>query len=216
MTRRLVVVRPEPGNSRTADRARELGWQVDQMPLFAVEPVVWTSPDPTRFDALLLTSANAVRHGGPGLDALKLLPVLAVGEATAAAARAAGFQVAFTGDEDAAALVRRADELGHARLLHLAGRDHVETGAETIPVYASIAPPPPGDAAERLAGAVLLLHSARAARAVAALAAGRRGIAIAAISAPVLDAAGPGWRAGVAASAPTDEALLAAAQSLAD
>ena len=43
------------------------------MPLFAIEPVEWRPPDPAQFDALLLTSANAIRCGGPALDRLKPL-----------------------------------------------------------------------------------------------------------------------------------------------
>lgn len=216
MSRRLVVVRPEPGNARTVAAARAAGWTVDAMPLFAVRPLAWTAPDPAGFDALLLTSANAVRHGGEGLAALRPLPVLAVGQATAAAARAAGFRVALTGEEDGAALIASARRMGFARLLHLAGRDHRALDvAALVPVYVSEAVPPPADAPARLAGAVVLLHSPRAARCVAALASDRAATALAAISAAALAAAGPGWRHGVAAAHPTDAALLAAAATLA-
>ena len=210
--RRLVVVRPEPGNARTVVAARALGFAAAAMPLFAVAPLSWTPPDPAAFDALVLTSANAVRHGGDGLAALRHLPVLAVGAATAAAARAAGFVVAATGSADAAALV---EEAAYPRLLHLGGRDRaVVPVAAEIAVYASDPLPVPGDAAALLHGATVLLHSARAARAVAALAVERDATAIAAISAAVLDAAGGGWRRGVAAARPSDAALLAAATSL--
>jgi len=51
------------------------------MPLFEVRAVPWHAPDPTAFDMLLLTSANALRHGGGELGRLRLLPVAAVGEA---------------------------------------------------------------------------------------------------------------------------------------
>ena len=37
------------------------------MPLFEVEPVAWEAPDAGGFDGLLLTSANAVRHGGAAI-----------------------------------------------------------------------------------------------------------------------------------------------------
>ena len=59
--RRLLVLRPEPGASATAGRARTLGLDPVLMPLFEIEPIAWTAPDPAGFDALLLTSANAVR-----------------------------------------------------------------------------------------------------------------------------------------------------------
>jgi uroporphyrinogen-III synthase len=215
--RRLVVVRPEPGNARTAAAARAKGWTVDAMPLFAVVSVAWVPPDPAIFDALLLTSANAVRHAGETLASLRALPVVAVGQATATAARDAGLAVVLTGDSDAAAGVVEARARGFARLLHLAGRDRVEQpGVTAMTVYASEALPPPAGAAARLDGAVVLLHSARAARTVAALAGTRATTAVAALSPAVLDAAGTGWRAAAAAARPTDAALLAAAATLAD
>ena len=46
----------------------------------------------------LLTSANAVRCGGEQLHSLRGLKAYAVGEATAEAAREAGFDIAATGD----------------------------------------------------------------------------------------------------------------------
>ena len=58
----LAVLRPEPGASATLGRAQAMGLAAFAMPLFAVEPVAWTAPAPHDFDALLLTSANAVRH----------------------------------------------------------------------------------------------------------------------------------------------------------
>ena len=66
--RKLLLLRPEPGLSASAERARALGLEVIACPLFAIEPVEWEAPDPADYDALLLTSANAVRHGGHGLD----------------------------------------------------------------------------------------------------------------------------------------------------
>lgn len=212
---RLVVVRPEPGNARTAAAARALGFAVDTMPLFAVVPLGWEAPDPNRYDAILVTSANAMRHGGTGLAPLTALPVLAVGEASAGAAREAGFVVALIGTADAAALVTQADDR-YPRLLHLGGRERVDVpGATAIAVYASEAMPAPADAAARLRGATVLLHSARAARRVAELADDRSLTAVATISPAVLAAAGTGWRGAVAATVPTDAALLAGASGLA-
>ena len=96
--RRLVIVRPEPGASATLAKARDLGLDGVAMPLFEIEPVEWQAPEASGFDGLLLTSANALRHGGGQLGALRGLRVYAVGEATAEAARAAGFDIAGTGD----------------------------------------------------------------------------------------------------------------------
>src|SRR5262245_7688966 len=62
--RKLLLLRPEPGLSASAERARSMGLEVVRCPLFHVEPVEWEAPDPAAFGALLLTSANAMRHGG--------------------------------------------------------------------------------------------------------------------------------------------------------
>ncbi|MEJ8631019.1 uroporphyrinogen-III synthase [Sphingomonas sp. I4] len=107
------------------------------IPLFEARAVEWTPPDPDMVDALLLTSAQAVRLAGPGLDDLRHKPVVAVGPATAATARAAGLSVVLTGTRDAAAVVAEAKAAGLTRLLHLAGRDRVETGAMVRTVYAA-------------------------------------------------------------------------------
>ena len=93
----LVVIRPEPGCSNTVAAARAAGITCHGFPLFEVAARSWEGLAPQGFDALLIGSANALRHGGPGLAALRALPVLAVGETTAAEARAAGFSVAQTG-----------------------------------------------------------------------------------------------------------------------
>ena len=218
MTRRLVVVRPEPGASATFGRARTLGIEAVAMPLFAVEPVAWEAPAAARYDALLLTSVNTLRHGGAGLESLCGLPVLAVGAATAEAARAAGFAIERTGAGGIADLL--AETPATYRLLHLAGRDRVQFAApqsiESIVVYESLAVPLPDPAL--LNGAVVALHSPRAARQLAALASStaldRSNIALLALSPAVASAAGEGWASVSTAGTPTDDALLALAAEL--
>lgn len=217
--RPIIVLRPEPGASETVRRARELGLDARPVPMFAVTPIAWEAPDPARFDALLLTSANALRHGGEGLHALRGLPVHAVGAATAAAARDAGFDVASTGDCGVDRLLGSiAPDL---RLLHPCGADRHEPGdvrqqVAHVPVYrAEPIDAPPLDGA---AGSVALVHSRRAAARFAELIdrAGidRATIAIAAISAGAGKAAGSGWRAVDHAARPDDAALLALAARL--
>ena len=213
---RFVVLRPEPGNAATCARLRDQGLEALALPLFAVVPVAWTLPDLARFDAVLLTSANAVRHGALP-DALKRLPVVAVGEATAAAARSAGFDVAITGTGDARSAVDQARTKNLARLLHLAGRERAPTAGnvEAITVYSSD-PVRVDDADIRATGAQhVLIHSARAARAFAERVDGagvdRATIALIVISAAVGTAAGGGWREVIVADQPTDDALVAIA-----
>ena len=84
--RRVLVLRPEQGATRTVHNARACGLKAIAAPLFEIDPIAWSSPDPSDFDGLLLTSANAVRQAGPQLERVRELPVYAVGEATAMAA----------------------------------------------------------------------------------------------------------------------------------
>jgi uroporphyrinogen-III synthase len=210
--RRLLVLRPEPGASATVDKARRRGLEAIAAPLFEVEAVAWEAPDPARFDALLLTSANAVRHGGEGLKALLGLPVYAVGDATADAAREAGFAIAAAGDAGAQELLAAIGS--DLRLLHLCGADRLDAHRQitTITVYRSNPIPAPdlGGAA----GSVALIHSPRAGRRFAQLIREKAGIAVAAISPAAAEAAGSGWERVEAADRPSDDALLALAAQL--
>lgn len=210
MTLPLAVLRPEPGNAATARRIEAAGAVAIRLPLFAVEPRPWAVPgDVAGYDGLLLTSANAVRHAGPGLDALRHLPVVAVGAATAAAAEGAGLRVADVGAGGVADVMAR--HRGR-RLLHLAGEDRAgETGLSAVTVYASVAVPVE---AARLLDCVALVHSPRAAARLAELAPDQARVAVAAISEAAADAAGAGWRALAVAPAPRDAALVDTALAL--
>lgn len=217
MTRPLAVLRPEPGNAATAERIEALGLKVVRLPLFEVRVLAWDVPDPAVHDALIVTSANTLRFGGAGLTALQGLPVLAVGQATADAARAAGFEVMLTGDGDAARLLDLAATAGVSRALHLGGRERTRPDiariAASIAVYASEPLPLPDP--DAVYGTVALLHSGRAARRLGELVADRSRARIAAISRAAGDAAGPGWAATAIAATPDDAALIAAAATLA-
>ena len=216
----ILILRPEPGAGASAARARALGLEPMVAPLFTIRPLEWQSPEGP-FGALLLTSANAPRHAGAGLAQFLHLPCFAVGEATAAAAREAGFASIETGPADGAAALALAAEKGFRQILHLCGRDHVELSHPNATVvsravYAA-------DAAHALsteavaaldADALVLLHSPRAAAAFAALAGDRARIRIAAISRAAADAAGPGWAEVHVAQAPRDQALLELAAKL--
>lgn len=213
--RRVAVLRPEPGASATVNRAGELGLDAFAIPLFEVEPLEWEAPEAADFDALLVTSANAVRHAGAKLEALRGLPVYAVGAATAEAAREGGFDIAATGDSGVDRLLGsiKAD----VRLLHLCGEDRREPiearqRITSIPVYRAKAVENP-DTSE-VHGCIALIHSPRAGRRLAELVAEKAGVSLAAISAPAAEAAGGGWRAVDVAESPCDEALLALAASL--
>ena len=208
--RPLIIVRPEPGASTTAAQARAMGLDAQVIPLFEVVPLAWTAPDSHDFDALVMTSANAARHGGAELDKLKELPVHAVGPATAAAARVAGFSVAAIGEGGASELSLPEGK----RLLHLAGRDHVPIGsAAAISVYeARVTARPEG--LDALGDCVVAVHSPRAGGRLAELVTSRSRITIAAISPPAAEACGEGWKGVHAAPQPSDAALLALAARL--
>lgn len=223
--RPVLVLRPEPGAAATVGRVRSRGWRAIAAPLFAVEAVEWKPPDSRDHDALMLTSANAVRFAGPHLGGYRALPAYAVGEATAAALREAGFADVRTGSADAAALLAMLAADGRRAPLHLAGADvrevvHPGVSVAQAVVYRAVPAGGFSPEAERALrdGAVALLHSPRAAARFAELAkaAGmpRAGIALAAISAATASAAGGGWSARAIAAAPDDEALLAAAAPL--
>ena len=118
---KLLIIRPQPGADATAKRAAALGLESHILPLFSVEKLDWEPDEAASYDALLITSANAILHSGSGLDALKSLPVYAVGAASARVAVDAGFTIAATGTSDAGAIVAAAQADGHSRLLWLTG-----------------------------------------------------------------------------------------------
>ncbi len=208
--RPLLILRPEPGASRTAARAEGLGLDVRRIPLFVIVPVEWRAPNPTEFDAIVLTSANAIRHGGDELAKLKPLPVHAVGKATAALAVAAGFRVISVGEGGSRQMRLPAGQ----RFLHLAGRDHVDSGVATSITVYEARPIHDAPGISGLGDCVVAVHSPRAGRRLAELVADHSTIAIAAISKAAADACGSGWEEVAIADAPNDPALLALAARL--
>ena len=222
MSATVLILRPQPDADRTAARALALGLNAVAAPLFAVRPLAWAPPEAAAFDAVMLTSANAARHGGPGLTAYLDLPCYAVGEATADAGRAAGFRDLHSGSEDGRALLNMMAADGIGTALHLCGRDrldlrHPGVAISAIPVYAAEAMDRLPAAAEAALdeGALALLHSPRGAASFGALVGARRErIDVAAISAAAAAAAGEGWRSLAVAARPSDQALLELAAKL--
>ncbi|MFN7029200.1 MAG: uroporphyrinogen-III synthase [Sphingopyxis sp.] len=217
----LLVTRPEPGNSATIARAAALGLDAYAMPLFAARALPWTAPAPQDFDAILLTSAQAVRLAGPQLMRLALLPVYAVGSATADAAKAAGLTVVQTGAADAQSLLDGMASGKPARILWLCGRERSEfdprgSALESVACYAVDAvEPSPAWAQLVAAPAVLLAHSARAAQRMADLVGPQRThLVLVAIGPSVAAAAGAGWAEVAASAQPTDAGMLALAHAL--
>jgi uroporphyrinogen-III synthase len=163
------------------------------------------------FDALLITSANAVRLGG----ALPDLPVHAVGETSAAASADAGLTVTTVGTGGVEALL---DTLpGDLRLLHPAGEERIiprSAGQHitSVTVYRMV--PLPLPAAAAFEGAVVLIHSPAAGRRLADAALARERVRVAAISQAAAMTCGSGWQRCEAADEPSDRALLGLAAKL--
>lgn len=215
--KRLVLLRPEPGASESAAKAAALGISTVKLPLFEVIAVNWTVPDPTGFDALLVTSANTIRHGGPGLERLRRLPVHAVGAATGDAARDAGFSVATVGGAGVDSLLAGMPK--GMRLLHLGGEERTAPqahGAQITPlaVYRAAPIDLPTEAIAILEGAVVAVHSRRAGERLAELLPHRASTAVVALSAEAAGGLGEGWESVSVATRPSDAALLALAAEL--
>ena len=123
---RLLVTRPRPEAERTAQALARRGHDALIAPMLEIEPVN-ADFNPASFDAIVITSANAVRSlVQAALQNSLLRPVLAVGHQTAQAARDAGFLDVMSADGDAAdliSLIRSRWNKGRARLLYLAGND---------------------------------------------------------------------------------------------
>lgn len=223
MNRPLVIVRPEPGCSETLRAAEALGIEAIAAPLFGIEPVAWEPADPGQFDGILAGSANAFRHAGDGLAALRNLPVHAVGDRTAGAARAAGLGVAHVGKGSLQNLLEALTP--PLRLLRLSGEVRVDlalpdgVSVEDRVVYRAVPLDLAAEAARALSqGAVVALHSGEAARhfsgEVDRRDIGRGQIAIAALAPRIAGAAGKGWRSVRTAPRVTDDALLALAAEM--
>lgn len=220
----LALIRPEPGWGSTAAKARAMGLTVIGEPLFKTRGEAWDLPLPGTFDAVLIGSANALRYGGSQLSVLAGTPAYAVGEATAAAARAAGMNVVAVGSDNLQSLAPRIAP-GHRRLLRLTGRSRSQfdppAGVDvTDRVLYSLSGQPMSVqfAAALRSPAIIALHSPQAARHFVAECE-RLDIApiphgIAALSANVARSAGFGWQAIRAAPEPTDSALLALAAEM--
>ena len=213
--RRLFVFRPEPAARQTTRTAKDLGLDAVSIPLFELESIDWTVPDPRDFDAMLLTSANTVRMAGEGLASFRALPVHAVGEGTAVAARVAGLGVASVGNAGVDELL--AEVPRDARLLHLCGEDKREPSTAgrsitSVAVYRANEKPNVSGL-QALEGQAAVVHSPRAARRLAELISPgtRSTIRLAAISKATAEAAGDGWQEVRTAPVPRDTELLALA-----
>ncbi len=120
---RILITRPEEDAASFAEILAGLGHKVQIEPLLSVRLRQDAALDTAGAQALLFTSANGVRAAAL-LTGERGLPALCVGDATARAARDAGFAKVESASGDVhglAALVRGACRPDAGPLLHVAG-----------------------------------------------------------------------------------------------
>lgn len=218
MSLRIAITRAAPDAEETAARVRQRGGEPILAPLLHIIPMGYDT-NVEHAQALIFTSAAGVR-AFPDARRMHATPVLTVGDASAAAARAAGFDDVRSADGDAAALARLAiatlDPAGaplvHIRGTHVAGDVGGQLEAAGFKVERRIAytaaqvPTLPNALSQPID--VVLFYSVRAAEAFRALGASPEGCTAACLSQAVADAAGPGWARVIVAARPREDALL--------
>lgn len=234
----ILVTRPAPDNIKTAQALRARGFAALLAPMLRFEAVPLHDDHGATYHAVVLTSANAARAIDPHPLKAKLLslPVFAVGENTAEAARAAGFTDIVNAGGDASQLrdlVSQSAQIKRikkgATLCYIAGADLArdlagELGERgfTVVTHTAYRMSPvarfPEDVSEafRAGGIEAILHfSRRSARAFVA-AARHSGVEISALALPqccLSDAVAMVVREGgatqvQAARAPNEDAVL--------
>ena len=174
--RRIWVTRTQPQAEATAKRVRDLGHYPVVAPALEIQPIVDALIDLNDIDALAFTSANGV-VAFAALSDVRALPVFTVGDATAAAASAAGFTDVRSAKGDVHALADLVVQAPNPnRVLHPGALEPAadlpallaERGVEArhVAIYRTVetalaAPPADID--------TVLIHSPRAGRAAARL-----------------------------------------------
>ncbi|HEY0851578.1 MAG TPA: uroporphyrinogen-III synthase [Bradyrhizobium sp.] len=102
----VLVTRPLPDGETTAADLRTQGFEAVTAPMLRFEPFGFNEEAEVPYGGIIVTSANAVRAVELQLTKSPLLklPLFAVGERTAATARAAGFVKVLSADGDAVEL----------------------------------------------------------------------------------------------------------------
>jgi uroporphyrinogen-III synthase len=222
MMLRVAITRAEPEASRTAARVRARGAEAIVAPLLTIVPCGYDT-NTEGAQAIIFTSTNGVRAFPDARGARDRL-VLTVGDATAEAAREAGFNDVRSADGDVNALValaKRELDPAEGKLIHIAG-DHVagDLGGELRAAgfsverrlaYASVAAAPLPAALNGPLD-IVLFHSPRAAQRFIELGAPNAANLVAGcMSAAIAEAAGKvSWKRIITAPRPREDDLLAA------
>jgi uroporphyrinogen-III synthase len=223
MSRRVAVTRAAPENARTAARLRERGAVAVLAPLLEIELRPFDT-DLANAQALLFTSSNGV-HAFTQRSQARAAQVLAIGDATAQAARGLGFANVFSANGDVAALAAlaaRTLDPKRGKLLHIGGAHLagdlsgalIDAGFSVerrIAYEARTVTQLPGEFSVPLD--LVLFHSARAAGIFVQLGApNSHAMDAACLSGAVADALGTTrWRRIIVAPRPREEELLTAA-----
>ena len=93
----ILLTRPLEDCSEMILKLKNLGHQISHLPLLKVEAVQYEKINLTDFNAIIFTSANAIKHLN-SKDFDKDIPCFCVGNATEKKARSIGFQNVFTAD----------------------------------------------------------------------------------------------------------------------
>lgn len=175
--RRVWITRAQPGAARTAARLATLGFEPVVAPLLrirALPDALSNAPDLSTVAALAFTSPNGVAAFVALTSELRALPVFAVGDATAEAARDAGFHDARSAAGDIHALAHLIAATAIEGLILAPGAREPagdlsallpDREIRRLPVYAA----EETDAAAPTDFDAVLVHSPSAAHALAAL-----------------------------------------------
>lgn len=220
MSLRIAITRALPDAEESAARIRALGGEAIIAPLLTIIPMAYDT-NVEDAQALIFTSIAGVR-AFPDARRMHAKRVLTVGDASAHAAREAGFTDVRSADGDAAALAAMiiatidpaAGLLIHIRGTHVAGDVAGQLEAAGFKVDRRIAytaaQAPVLPEALKAPLDVVLFYSARAAETFHRLGGQSAGRAAACLSPGVAEAAGPGWAQVIVAPRPREDALLAA------
>lgn len=172
---KVLVTRPIEDGAKTAERLKNRGVDVVLAPVTAITSTGQETPS-ISFDAVLISSANAIRHlTDDARRHLLHVPLFCVGEKTASVARAAGFTSVTIGTGDGRALVKivASTLTPSATLLYLTGtprKPFIEEGLRAsgfqpvvTELYRTVSIDPwPGAAGEFIETCDRALHFSRA------------------------------------------------------
>ncbi|ATQ67578.1 MULTISPECIES: uroporphyrinogen-III synthase [Methylosinus] len=129
---RVLVTRARDDAERTAEKLRRLGHEPILAPVTEIVATGAAIPRES-FDAVLATSARALRHAGEDVETLRDVPLYVVGARTAEAARARGLHVEASASDVAGLIALLRERFPTPRrFLYLAGRDRKDALEEFL------------------------------------------------------------------------------------